>query len=101
MAGNREGSQRSKAVILATFGPDAYRKLGSLGGNATHKTRGGFAGSPEKARAAGKIGGTRGSRLGIKGGQGRKQILRRIIKAEIEEAELEVKRQRIKNSIDR
>lgn len=69
MAGTKEGSLKSKKKILELYGEDFYKKIGHKGGS--NGTTGGFAHSRELARRAGKIGGLKSTRAGIKNGKGK------------------------------
>lgn len=55
MAGTRSGGIKSRDKILRD-NPNFYKEIGTIGGKKS--TKGGFAASPERARWAGKIGGT-------------------------------------------
>lgn len=54
--GTKEGGKKASRTILAKYGPDWYARMGALGGRAGHT--GGFYGAPERARQAGRIGGS-------------------------------------------
>lgn len=66
MSGTTIGGKRAAATNKANHGEDFYHRIGKLGGKLGHT--GGFT-DRELARRAGKIGGRKSSRLGIKNGQ--------------------------------
>ena len=67
MAGNKEGGLKAKKTNIERHGKDFYRRIGAKGGRNGHT--GGFAADPERAREAGRKGGLKSSRKGIKNGQ--------------------------------
>jgi general stress protein YciG len=71
MAGTKEGGQAAAKTNKEQFGADWYKRLGKIGGLA-HKTKpSGFAAmDKEKVREAGRRGGSRSKRTGVKGGEG-------------------------------
>ena len=69
MPGTKIGGQRAAATNLKRYGKGFYSRIGKSGGEKTGVVKG-FAANPELAQKAGKIGGARSSRLGIKNGQG-------------------------------
>lgn len=69
MAGTKEGSLKSKKKILELYGEDFYAKIGKKGGS--NGTTGGFAKDRKLARRAGRLGGLKSTRAGIKNGQGK------------------------------
>lgn len=71
MAGTKEGSLKGKKKILELYGKDYYAKIGKKGGQ--NGTTGGFAHSRELARRAGRLGGLKSTRAGIKNGEGKSE----------------------------
>lgn len=69
MAGNRKGGLKAAKTNLERHGKDFYREIGRKGGQNGHT--GGFAANPELARIAGRKGGLKSSRKGIKTGEGK------------------------------
>lgn len=68
ISGTIEGGRKARDTNLKNHGADFYKKIGKNGGQ--NGTTGGFYANRELAREAGKKGGQRSSRLGIKNGQG-------------------------------
>lgn len=64
MGGNRKGGLKAAKTNQDKYGVDFYSKIGSLGGKSSNT--GGFQKGSEAAREAGRLGGSRGSRKGIK-----------------------------------
>lgn len=64
MAGTKRGGKRAAAANKAKYGEDYYRYIGSIGGRMGRT--GGFYANRELASIAGRLGGLRSSRLGIK-----------------------------------
>lgn len=60
MAGTKAGSLKAKQTIYKKYGKDFYANIGRKGG-ANGRT-GGFYGDPARARALGRIGGSRSKR---------------------------------------
>lgn len=71
MAGTKEGSLKGKKKILELYGKDYYAKIGKKGGS--KGTTGGFAKDRELARRAGRLGGLKSTRAGIKNGEGKSE----------------------------
>ncbi len=69
MPGNKTGGLAAAKTNIEKHGPDFYKRIGALGG-AKGRT-GGFAASRELAQRAGKLGGSKSSRKGIKHGEGK------------------------------
>ena len=67
MAGTKAGGQRAAETTKRLHGEDFYARIGRIGGLNGHT--GGFASNPELAREAGRKGGLKSSRRGIKNGQ--------------------------------
>ena len=67
MAGTKAGGIKATATNIERYGKDFYKRIGHKGGKAG-KT-GGFAADPELASRAGRIGGKKSSRLGVKNKQ--------------------------------
>ena len=71
MAGTLLGGKRASETNKRKYGEDFYRNIGRMGGVA--KVPKGFALMPrEKVVKAGAVGGSNGTRLGVKNGQGKK-----------------------------
>lgn len=68
----KTGGSKVRQTIEERYGKDYWRKIGSKGGKATGMK--GFALNPELARIAGKKGGTKSTRAGIKNGEGKKRV---------------------------
>lgn len=68
MAGTKLGGKKAAATNMNKYGSDFYSEIGRKGGRNGHT--GGFAANPELASIAGRIGGRRSSRKGIKNGCG-------------------------------
>lgn len=63
MSGTKLGGQRAAASNIKKYGPDFYRRIGSIGGSKPTSVPKGFAAmSPEQRRAAGAKGGRIGRR---------------------------------------
>ena len=60
MAGTKEGGKKAAETSRKLHGKDFYSRIGSMGGKAGHT--GGFYNNPERARAAGRIGGMKSKR---------------------------------------
>lgn len=71
MAGNTAGGKKAAATNKERHGDDFYSRIGRLGGLVSTPTGGFAAMSPEKRREAGRKGGHKSSRLGIKTGEGK------------------------------
>lgn len=69
MGGTRAGSLKAKKTNFERQGKDFYKRIGAIGGRNGHT--GGFASNPELAKQAGRIGGLKSSRAGIKNGEGK------------------------------
>lgn len=67
MAGTKAGGIKATATNIERYGKDFYKRIGRKGGKAG-KT-GGFAANPELAKRAGRIGGLKSTRKGIKNKQ--------------------------------
>jgi len=61
MAGTKAGAARAKKTNLERYGKNFYATIGSNGGKVKGVKKG-FAANPERARAAGKVGGARSRR---------------------------------------
>ena len=72
MVTDKAGGSKVRKTIEERYGKDYWRKIGSKGGKATGMK--GFALNPELARIAGKKGGTKSTRAGIKNGEGKKRV---------------------------
>ena len=70
MTGTKLGGKKAALTNIARYGFDFYVNLGRKGGKNGHT--GGFYGNIELAREAGRKGGLKSRRTGIKNGEGRK-----------------------------
>lgn len=70
MVMTKAGGLKVRRTIEERYGKDFWRKIGSKGGKATGMK--GFALNPELASAAGKKGGKRSTRAGVKNGEGKR-----------------------------
>lgn len=69
MSGTKAGGIKASITSRAKYGEDFYIRNGRKGGQNGHT--GGFFANPELARIAGKKGGRKSSRKGIKNGEGK------------------------------
>ena len=67
MSGTKQGGEKAKLKNIELYGEDFYSRIGARGGRNGHT--GGFASDPNRAREAGRKGGLKSSRKGIKNGQ--------------------------------
>jgi general stress protein YciG len=58
MAGNKIGGVKAAARNKEKYGDDFYSRIGANGGSAPYKGKKGFAADPDRARSAGKLGGS-------------------------------------------
>lgn len=72
MVGTKAGGKKASLKNKEIHGENFYRVIGSIGGRKSHT--GGFACNPELAKIAGKKGGHKSSRKGIKNGEGKKKV---------------------------
>ena len=70
MAGTKLGGKKAALTNIARHGFDFYVNIGRKGGKNGHT--GGFAGRPDLAREAGRKGGLKSKRTGVKNGEGKK-----------------------------
>ena len=70
MTGTKAGGLKTVKTIKERHGEDFYRIIGAKGGRNGHT--GGFASNHELAVRAGKIGGSKSRRTGVKNGDGKK-----------------------------
>lgn len=63
LSGTLAGGHKTRQTIIEKYGADYYKILGRLGGKASGT--GGFYGNSERARTAGKLGGSLSSRKGV------------------------------------
>lgn len=68
MSGTKEGGAKAAYTIRLRHGLDFYAHIGAKGGRNGHT--GGFAANPELAKIAGRKGGTKSRRTGVKNGEG-------------------------------
>ena len=80
MVGTKAGGLKARNTNLKKYGTDFYKNIGRMGGSIS--TTGGFASlkvgkdgltGPERARIVAAIGGARGSRKGVKNGEGKRR----------------------------
>ena len=69
MAGTKAGGLKAREANLKRHGKDFYARIGAIGGRNGHT--GGFASNPELAHIAGRKGGSKSRRTGIKNGEGK------------------------------
>lgn len=72
MVGTKSGGLKTALKNKEIHGENFYRVIGSIGGRKSRN--GGFAANPELAKIAGKKGGQKSSRKGIKNGEGKKKV---------------------------
>lgn len=68
MVGTKAGGLKAAKTNKLNNGEDFYKRIGSVGGRNGHT--GGFYGNSDRAREAGRIGGSISRRTGIKNGEG-------------------------------
>ena len=68
----KTGGSKIRKTIEERYGKDYWRKIGSKGGKATGMK--GFALNPKLASIAGRKGGKKSTRAGIKNGEGKKRV---------------------------
>lgn len=68
MSGTKIGGKRAAKTIRERHGDDFYKIIGARGGHNGHT--GGFASNHELAVRAGRIGGSKSRRTGVKNGEG-------------------------------
>lgn len=69
MSGTVKGGKKAAKTNKKRYGKNFYREIGRKGGQNGHT--GGFAANHELARMAGRIGGLKSRRTGIKTGEGK------------------------------
>lgn len=74
MSGTKIGGQKAAYTNKLRHGLDFYAQIGAKGGRNGHT--GGFAANPELAREAGRKGGKKSRRTGVKNGEGKNYILK-------------------------
>lgn len=72
MSGTKAGGQKAKKRNMELYGDDFYSRIGARGGRNGHT--GGFASDLNRAREAGRKGGLKSSRKGIKNGQRKERV---------------------------
>ena len=70
MSGTKLGGKKAALTNIARHGFDFYKNIGREGGKNGHT--GGFYSNPELAKIAGRKGGLKSRRTGVKNGEGRK-----------------------------
>lgn len=70
MSGTTKSGKAAEKTNKKRHGADFYKVIGALGGR--QSTTGGFYGNRELARRAGRLGGLKSRRSGVKDGQGQK-----------------------------
>ena len=70
MVGTKLGGKKAALTNIARHGFDFYKNIGRTGGKNGHT--GGFYSNPELAKIAGRKGGLKSRRTGVKNGEGRK-----------------------------
>lgn len=85
MAGTKEGGRKAAATNKKKYGKNYYAQLGARGGrshcggfNSDKVGKDGLTGW-ERAKVAGKTGGLKSTRLGVKNGQGKKREYVKIV----------------------
>lgn len=76
MSGTKLGGKKAALTNIARHGFDFYKQIGSKGGKNGHT--GGFHNNSELAREAGRKGGLKSRRTGVKNGEGKKWKLTKI-----------------------
>lgn len=76
MSGTKAGGMKAAKTVKEKYGTEFYGLIGAKGGRLGHT--GGFAADPERAKRAGKIGGLKSRRNGIKNGQGREKVYHKV-----------------------
>lgn len=71
MAQTKAGTIKTHKKIVELYGEDFYAKVGRKGGQ--NGTTGGFAKDRDLARRAGRLGGLKSTRAGIKNGEGKSE----------------------------
>lgn len=76
MVGTKAGGQAAKKTNLEKHGSDFYHRIGAKGGRNGHT--GGFASNPELAKIAGRKGGLKSTRKGIKNGEAKERAYKPV-----------------------
>ena len=76
MSGTKIGGLKAARTNKEKHGEDFFSLIGSKGGRNGHT--GGFAAHPELAREAGRKGGYKSSRKGVKNGQRKEKVYHRM-----------------------
>ena len=76
MSGTKEGGRKAAATNKEKHGDDFFALIGSKGGRNGHT--GGFAANLKLAREAGRKGGYKSSRKGVKNGQRKEKAYHRM-----------------------
>lgn len=71
MSGTRAGGLKATAKCKENYGDDFYKRIGAKGGKLGHT--GGFAENHQRAVEAGRKGGAKSTRKGVKNGEGKKR----------------------------
>lgn len=72
MAGSKSGGEKTRETLRAKYGADYYSRIGRMGGKIKGVKKG-FALDPKRAKEAGRLGGSRSRRTGVKNGEGKKR----------------------------
>lgn len=72
MPGTIAGGLKASATNKERYGEEFYKRIGAKGGRNGHT--GGFAADAKRAREAGRKGGLKSSRKGVKNGQGKERV---------------------------
>ena len=72
MPGTRAGGLKTAQTIRERYGEDHYQRIGRKGGNTPKSSPSGFAADHDLAIRAGRLGGLKSRRTGVKNGEGKK-----------------------------
>ena len=71
MAGTKDGGRKARETNLRKHGSDFYKRIGAKGGRNGHT--GGFKSNPKLAKIAGRKGGLKSTRKGVKNGEAKER----------------------------